>query len=81
VNPFQPLTLTGRYVALEPLDHSHHDGLVDAVRVLEGGEVGEGLAGLQRRADRAGDCDHGPSLPTASSPRTGMLRGPPPPRA
>ena len=32
MNPFQPLTLTGRYVALEPLDHSHHDGLVDAVR-------------------------------------------------
>ena len=32
MNPFQPLTLTGRYVALEPLDHSHHGGLVDAVR-------------------------------------------------
>lgn len=27
-----PVTLTGRLVELRPLDHSHHDGLVDAVR-------------------------------------------------
>ena len=27
-----PLTLTGRLVELRPLDHSHHDGLVEAVQ-------------------------------------------------
>jgi len=27
-----PVTLAGRHVRLEPLDASHHDGLVDAVR-------------------------------------------------
>ncbi|HET8878303.1 MAG TPA: GNAT family protein [Arthrobacter sp.] len=32
MNRIQPLTLTGRYVVLEPLSHAHHDGLVDAVR-------------------------------------------------
>lgn len=32
VNAIQPITLTGTYVTLEPLDHSHHDGLVDAAR-------------------------------------------------
>lgn len=29
---FEPITLTGRYVVLEPLSQAHHDGLVDAVR-------------------------------------------------
>ena len=28
----EPLTLTGRYVTLEPLSGDHHDGLVDAAR-------------------------------------------------
>ena len=28
----EPLTLTGRYVTLEPLSVEHHDGLVDAAR-------------------------------------------------
>ncbi|MEV7456262.1 GNAT family N-acetyltransferase [Pseudarthrobacter oxydans] len=28
----EPLTLTGRYVTLEPLSREHHDGLVDAAR-------------------------------------------------
>lgn len=28
----EPLTLTGKYVVLEPLSHDHHDALVDAVR-------------------------------------------------
>jgi N-acetyltransferase len=28
----EPLTLTGRYVTLEPLNPDHHDGLVDAAR-------------------------------------------------
>lgn len=28
----EPLTLTGRYVTLEPLSPDHHDGLVDAAR-------------------------------------------------
>ena len=28
----EPLTLTGKYVVLEPLSHAHHDGLVAAVR-------------------------------------------------
>lgn len=32
VNAIQPITLTGTYVTLEPLDHRHHDGLVDAAR-------------------------------------------------
>ena len=29
---FDPVTLTGKYVVLEPLSHAHHDELVDAVR-------------------------------------------------
>ncbi|UVJ38780.1 GNAT family N-acetyltransferase [Arthrobacter sp. CJ23] len=29
---FEPITLSGRYVTLEPLSHDHHDGLVEAVR-------------------------------------------------
>lgn len=29
---FEPITLTGRYVVLEPLSQAHHDGLVEAVR-------------------------------------------------
>lgn len=29
---FEPITLTGRYVVLEPLSQDHHDGLVEAVR-------------------------------------------------
>jgi RimJ/RimL family protein N-acetyltransferase len=32
VNAIQPITLTGTYVTLEPLNRSHHDGLVDAAR-------------------------------------------------
>jgi RimJ/RimL family protein N-acetyltransferase len=28
----EPLTLTGRYVTLEPLSQEHHDGLVEAAR-------------------------------------------------
>lgn len=32
MNAIQPITLTGTYVTLEPLDHRHHDGLVDAAR-------------------------------------------------
>ena len=28
----EPITLTGQYVALEPLSHTHHDGLVEGVR-------------------------------------------------
>jgi RimJ/RimL family protein N-acetyltransferase len=28
----EPLTLTGKYVVLEPLSHGHHDALVEAVR-------------------------------------------------
>jgi hypothetical protein len=28
----EPITLTGRYVVLEPLREDHHDGLVEAVR-------------------------------------------------
>ncbi|MDP9888873.1 hypothetical protein J2X98_002466 [Pseudarthrobacter enclensis] len=28
----EPLTLTGRYVILEPLAEEHHDGLVEAAR-------------------------------------------------
>ncbi|MGY2745175.1 GNAT family N-acetyltransferase [Arthrobacter sp. UYCu723] len=28
----EPITLTGRYVVLEPLSQDHHDGLVDAIR-------------------------------------------------
>jgi N-acetyltransferase len=31
VNHIQPVTLTGRYVVLEPLSQAHHDGLVEAV--------------------------------------------------
>lgn len=27
-----PVSLTGKYVVLEPLSHAHHDGLVDAAR-------------------------------------------------
>jgi RimJ/RimL family protein N-acetyltransferase len=29
---FEPLTLTGRHVILEPLSEAHHDGLVEAAR-------------------------------------------------
>lgn len=29
---FEPITLTGQFVTLEPLSHDHHDGLVEAVR-------------------------------------------------
>ena len=29
---FEPITLTGRHVILEPLSQSHHDGLVEAAR-------------------------------------------------
>jgi RimJ/RimL family protein N-acetyltransferase len=32
VTPIQPITLTGKVVVLEPLAHSHHDGLVEAAR-------------------------------------------------
>lgn len=32
MSPIQPVTLTGKYVVLEPLSQDHHDGLVDAVR-------------------------------------------------
>ena len=28
----EPITLTGQYVVLEPLNRAHHDGLVEAVR-------------------------------------------------
>ncbi|MBT2585548.1 GNAT family N-acetyltransferase [Arthrobacter sp. ISL-95] len=28
----EPITLTGKFVTLEPLSHKHHDGLVDASR-------------------------------------------------
>jgi len=31
VTSIKPITLTGRYVVLEPLREDHHDGLVDAV--------------------------------------------------
>ena len=29
---FEPITLTGRHVILEPLKHDHHDGLVAAAQ-------------------------------------------------
>jgi RimJ/RimL family protein N-acetyltransferase len=32
VTPIQPITLTGKIVVLEPLAHSHRDGLMDAAR-------------------------------------------------
>ncbi len=32
MNSIHPITLTGKYVVLEPLSQAHHDGLVDAVR-------------------------------------------------
>lgn len=32
MTPIQPITLTGKVVVLEPLAHSHHDGLVEAAR-------------------------------------------------
>jgi N-acetyltransferase len=32
VTSFEPITLSGQYVTLEPLSHDHHDGLVEAVR-------------------------------------------------
>jgi RimJ/RimL family protein N-acetyltransferase len=32
VTSIEPITLTGKYVVLEPLGQAHHDGLVEAVR-------------------------------------------------
>src|SRR5580765_1137616 len=58
MDPFkQPVTLTGRYVVLEPLSSDHHDGLVEAVRDGELWKLWytvvpspEGMAGeIQRR--------------------------------
>ena len=49
-----PITLTGKYVVLEPLSPDHHDGLVEAAR---DGELWEPLVHVRARPGADGRRD------------------------
>ena len=76
VTSIKPITLTGRYVVLEPLRQDHHDGLVEAVRDGELWKLWytsvpapEGMA-----AEITGDWPSRTAAPCCPSPRGCLTR-------
>lgn len=76
VTSIEPITLTGKYVVLEPLRVEHHDGLVEAVRDGELWKLLEHEWPMVRNAleFRLGEAALGPA--TGSGPLRAPRRSP-----